>query len=422
MDIRIKEIIDTTKNRFGLDNYYLRNYSLHREVTIHSKTVYTMSMEWFPNHVTEQEEDGTNPEGTAVIEIGVENQQIISIIFVGGQTFAIGNSFVNYNRNDIINWIERETGLTYRNQFQLHKAEEGELQFRECIEGVDVSPSGFIEFKINEEGKLTLFSVHGHFPSKDMVKKAEYTLSLDIIESLSRQQLKLIEIPSFEQQKLVPVYVLEEIFITNDQMFTIPVEILSDVREYQQLDQVLLWERSIDTYFDRKEINWFEEVSVDQVFSREPSPDSMPITKAIQQQVVQAVKKMLQQEYPSDSGNWKLETIHREHGYIHAILRTTKEKQRVFRRKLVVMIDPNNFQAVNYMDNKPMLEMFENFLGYEKLTVTKEQAYEKLKGFFELKPYYVYDFKLSQYVLCGRLDCQYGVNALNGEVIELNDL
>lgn len=28
-------------------------------------------MEWFPNHVTEQEDDGSNPDGTAIIEINV---------------------------------------------------------------------------------------------------------------------------------------------------------------------------------------------------------------------------------------------------------------------------------------------------------------------------------------------------------------
>ena len=41
---------------------------------------------------------------------------------------------------------------------------------------------------------------------------------------------------------------------------------------------------------------------------------------------------------------------------------------------------------------------------------------------FELKPYYVYDFEHKQYVLCGKIDCQYGVNAGNGEVISLDDL
>jgi hypothetical protein len=44
------------------------------------------------------------------------------------------------------------------------------------------------------------------------------------------------------------------------------------------------------------------------------------------------------------------------------------------------------------------------------------------KELFELKPYYVYDFKQHQYILCEKLDCQFGVNASNGKVIALDEL
>ena len=88
----------------------------------------------------------------------------------------------------------------------------------------------------------------------------------------------------------------------------------------------------------------------------------------------------------------------------------------------MIMIDAKTLQAVNYMDNKPMLEVYDQFQALGKVTIPKEEAYEKLKELFELKPYYVYDFEQKQYVLCGKLDCQYGVNASNGEVIALDDL
>ena len=69
-----------------------------------------------------------------------------------------------------------------------------------------------------------------------------------------------------------------------------------------------------------------------------------------------------------------------------------------------------------------MLEIFDQFNVPEKATITKDEAYEKIKELFELKPYYVYDFKQSLYVLCGKLDCDYGVIASNGEIIALDDL
>lgn len=135
-----------------------------------------------------------------------------------------------------------------------------------------------------------------------------------------------------------------------------------------------------------------------------------------------AVNDLLRQEYPKDSGNWILKTLHRDKGYIHAILRANKQDNRVFQRKLMIMIDAKSLQVVNYMDNKPMLEVFDQFQAPEKVTVNKEEAFEKMKELFELKPYYVYDFEQKQYILCGKLDCQYGVNAGNGEVILLDDL
>ena len=42
-------------------------------------------------------------------------------------------------------------------QFQLVREEEGELSFMSRIDGVAVSPPGYIDLNFNEEGKLSLF-------------------------------------------------------------------------------------------------------------------------------------------------------------------------------------------------------------------------------------------------------------------------
>jgi len=34
----------------------------------------------------------------------------------------------------------------------------------------------------------------------------------------------------------------------------------------------------------------------------------------------------------------------------------------------------------------------------------------------------VYDFDQMKYILCGKLDCQYGLDAVTGEMIVLDDL
>ncbi|WP_078382049.1 hypothetical protein [Sutcliffiella halmapala] len=423
MDSRIQELIDFTRTKFGLENYYLEQHSLSRNVDIFSDTIYKLCMEWFPNHVTEQQEDGSNPEGTAIIEINLATRKFESAIFVMGKTYAKdGVTFANLEIKTIIKWVERETVLTYGKQFQLDKENEGELQFKECFEGVAVSPSGFIDVKFNQEGKLTSFSVHGQFPSKEKVKEETYTLSLEMVEHLAKEQLKLIEYPSYEQNKLFPVYAVEEIYVTNDATLTIPFEVIADVWSYLKIDKTISWNNPIYKPFDRKEICWTEDVSAEQAFSCEPSPISFPITKEEIEKCMMEVEEFLRQEYPNDTGKWILKTLHRDKGYIHAILRADNKDNRVFQRKLMIMIDARSLQAVNYMDNKPMLEIYNQFQAPDKLTITKEEAYGKIKELFELKPIYVYDFEEKQYVLCGKLDCQYGVHAGSGEVILLDDL
>ena len=420
---KIQELIEFTKTKFGLNNYYLQRHQFYRSVNIFNETIYILSMEWFPNHVRVQEDDGSNPEGTASIEINVKSQKFESAIFVMGKTYAEdGIMFANRNTEDIIKWVEDETGLTYEKQFQIHKVEEGEVHFKECIDGIDVSPSGSIEVKFNQEGKLTFFAVHGQFPSKEIVKEETYLLSFENLGHLAKEQLKLLEYPSFEQKKLFPVYAVEEVYVTNDQMGKIPFEIFVDVSSYLQIDKTIYWDKPINGSFDRKELSWIGDVSAETAFSCEPSPDSFPILKIEQEKCVIAVNDLLRQEYPKDSGNWILKTLHRDKGYIHAILRANKQDNRVFQRKLVIMIDAKSLQVVNYMDNKLMLEVFDQFQAPEKVTVNKEEAFEKMKELFELKPYYVYDFKQKQYVLCGKLDCDYGVKASSGEVIALDDL
>lgn len=70
-DVRIKELVEFAKKKFGLNNYYLQEYQFHRSVNFFNETVYTLSMEWFPNHAVQ--EDGSNPEGTASIEIDIKS-------------------------------------------------------------------------------------------------------------------------------------------------------------------------------------------------------------------------------------------------------------------------------------------------------------------------------------------------------------
>lgn len=420
MDVKIKELIVFTKIRFGLANYYLERHHINRNVNIFNDTIYTLSMEWFPNDVSVLEDD-LNPDGTAVIEIDVNCPRIQSVIFVGGKSFASGVTFSYFDKYDIIRWIEQETGLIYAQQFQLEKEESGVFYFKACFDGIMVYPPGLIEVKLGTGGKLIFFAVHGTFPSKEIIAEETYTLSFAKVEQLAKEQLKLIEIPSIEQERSTPTYAMEEIFITNEQMKTMSFEGLANAKPPLQIDKTIYWDTPINKPFEREEIQLIEGITAEEAFSGEPSPETFPITEAEQEECIIAVKDLLQREYANDAGKWMLKTLNRDNWYIHATLRVNESDERILRRKLTIIIDAKSLQSVNYVDNKPMLEIYDSFQTPEKAMVAKKAAYEKLRDFVGLEPYYVYNFEQKQYVLCGALNCHYGVNASSGEVVALDE-
>ncbi len=423
MDIRIKELLDTTQQKYGLDNYYLHSHEIYRDVTILGETNYFLSMEWFPAHMKEWKGD-YNPEGTAVITIDLQSRNYKSVIFVGGKTYANGTPFQNVDFNGVIRWIEAEARVVYGKQFHLEKEQIGEYHFIEKIGSIPVTPGGRIELRFDAEGRLVFYSVYGQFPSSSLVHKENYTLTLQTIEPQARKQLQLIEYPVYETKQLLTIYGIEEIYITNDGTTTIPFEFILGTRERLNIDQVMHWEQQNTELepFERKEISLLEVVPIEQAIASEPHPDSFPITDAEQAECIAAVEAGLSQLYPDESGQWILKTLQRERGHIQATLRMKAPSNRIFQRKILLFIDVQNYKIINYMDNKPMLDTFDEFKSEGEIAVSHDEAYDKLKGWFELTPVYVYDPGQKKYVLCGKLDCNYAVKASSGDVVELDSL
>ena len=74
MDERIKQLVDMTAEKFSLDNYYLAEYNINRDVELFQETIYTLSMEWLPEG-EKSEEEGLNPPGSAIIELDIHNER-----------------------------------------------------------------------------------------------------------------------------------------------------------------------------------------------------------------------------------------------------------------------------------------------------------------------------------------------------------
>ncbi|WP_144699641.1 hypothetical protein [Fictibacillus phosphorivorans] len=421
MDSRIQAFLDQAQTTFGLGNYYLHHHSLWRDVNHFNETSYTLCLEWFPNG-TVSDEDGSNPDGTAVIEYNVNTGNLKNAIFVMGETYAQDGITFNGGTEEVIKWIEQETGLTYNEQFQLHNETDNEIEFRAFIAGIPVSPAGYIEVKWNDNRELTFFSVHGEFPTGDQVIRETNSLSLEEEEHIAKEQVKRIEYPSFDQRKLFAVYAVEEIYIRNKDKMTKSFEILQDGGTSKKVNRILEWNKPITVAFERKEIDLQEEITVDEAFSCTPSPTTRPITEEDEKKCVEAVERLLRQEYSEDSGIWRVNTLHRDKKFLVATLGMDQHETRVFKRKLSVFLDPHLMDVVNYIDNQFMLEMYDSFKAPGVVTITQDEAYEKLKGLIELKPFYVYDDEEKQYILCGKLDSHHGVNAETGEVVLLDEL
>ena len=334
MDNRLQQLVDFTKDKYGLSQYYLQRWDITRTTTIFNETVYKLGMEWFPKSIEDWDDETTNPEGTASIEIDIHSRKIDRVIFVGGKSYADSQKEIVKNKDEIIKWIEKETGLNYGKQFKIWKEEERELHFKECIESFSVSPSGYIDFRVDEEGKLTLFSSHGQFPSEKLVKQEMYDLSVEQVEELTREQLKLVEFPVMEQKKLVFAFAIEEIYVKNDGSSTLPYEFIVDDKDRLQVDKVMEWDYQISKPFDRKEITLIENVTAEQAFQREPHPDLQPIDEEEIEKCISAMQKFLSQEYTNDSGKWILKSLHRDKVYIQAALKAEEQLERVFKRKM----------------------------------------------------------------------------------------
>ncbi|MGD6879206.1 hypothetical protein [Bacillus infantis] len=421
MDQRIKKFADSVFEKFGLAEYDLGRTGFYQDSPFQNKTDYTLCMEWFPIGAA-AEGDDSNPEGTAVIEVHIPSGRTRRAIFAGGKTSADGVKFMPGDRGSMIDWIEKETGLSYGQQFMLTNEKGRRLHFSAAVNGTAIYPGGYIELETDEEGRLITFSSYGSFPEAGQVQEEKYALSLeDIDEDLLREQLIFAQFPNQEKEKWFSLFAIEEVFIRNDRMKTIEFDPIG-MEPKLMVDQVIDWDKPSDVPFERKPIIESEDIGADQAFGGEPHIESCPIREEETDKCTDAVRQVLSREYPGESGQWTLKTLRRSRGCIDAVLRKSGHDFSVFKRKLTVVIDAHSYEPRNYIDNRMMLDMFDGYQVPREKTVDKDEAFEKLKSYFFLKPVYVYDVEKEKYVLCGKLDCRHAVDAETGEIVLLDDI
>ncbi|MBP2076344.1 hypothetical protein [Oceanobacillus polygoni] len=421
MDERIQKIIDFTADKFKLEAFYLKRHSIFREKVDQNDESFVLNMEWFPNDAIISDED-LNPAGTVSIDIDIHTRLIRRVIFVEGENKLEADLPKSGNTELAIEWIEQETGLEFGRQFKLVHEDDKELFFQAAVDNIAVFPSGSIQMEFNDGHKLALFSIDGHFPNEEQLNWEPFALTSEKIEPIAKAQTKLLEIPLEDEEKWKAIYGITTVFVTNDGDKTISYEQVESPESYTHHDLVLQWDEAIEEPLTRKDIDLSQEVTVEEAFAKKQTQENKPLSSDEQKQAIKTVQNFMQREYPQASGDWKLAALWREKAYIIAELRTAKPDARVIDRKIKLLIDGANFEALNYVDNQSLVDMFKHFEHAEEPKFSEEEAFEKLAKHIEIAPVYVFDKAQNRYILCGKVDCGYGVDSFTGEVILLDEL
>lgn len=418
MNEQLREITEYTREKLGLRNYNLERHHFFREINNFNETQYILNMEWVPR-------DGhavgdLNPAGAAVVDINFHTKKFTRITFVQGVSYADPDKYPSPDTESAIEWIEEQTDLTFGRQFLLVGDEDDKLSFGAAVDNIPVSPAGTIEIAFNADSQLTDFWIDGDFPDENQIQWEPFALTPEKFKPHAMEQCKLMEVPDDNQKKWKAYYGIEEAFITNDEKSTIPF--VQRENSYVDLDMVMEWDEPIDETFSAEDADFSTEVTVETAVANKQHPDSLLITEDEQKTCVMETLQFLQKVYPDDSGKWKLIRLTREKGYLFAELRPSIPSNHVIDHKVKLIIDPDRLLPVDYIDNKELLAIFSDFQEADAAVVHKSEAFKKLWEHIEVDPVYVYDAQHGRYILCGKLDCAYAVDAVTGETVLLDTL
>lgn len=416
MDNKLKQLVNHFTEKFGLEYYQLETISCYKKMMVNGEMHYICDLEFFPNATRDQAEEDYNPPGTACISYNITTGQLIHISFVQHQSFSTKTIFHTQSVKEVAKWIEEETGLQYGEDFSAFDTLDYGYLFKAEVHGYPISPDCMIEVEFDGAGKLTSFHISDAQIFDENIPIEAFTLTLPDIQSMIQEQIKLEYVPIEEEQKFISVYTIEETYITNDGNRIIPhfMNARSTTVNWQ-----LKWENVLKDPIERKAINPYPEVSIEEALTHKKPSEEPQLTEDDMQTIFSTVIDVCRTVLPNDSGKWMLATIQKEEGFIEVICKLNETENTYFERKLIVLLDTNTFEVLNYMDNGELFEIFDAFTPALPAKISKEQAYNLLTNSVSLTPSYVYNPEKKRFVLCGVLSATEGVDAETGELLLL---
>lgn len=416
MDKKLKQLVNHFTEKFGLEHYQLETISCYKKMMVNGEMHYICDLEFFPNATRDQADEDYNPPGTACISYNITTEKLIHILFVQHQSFSTKTIFQTQSVKEVAKWVEEETGLQYGEDFSAFDTLDHGYLFKAEAHGYPISPDCMIEVEFDETGKLISFHMNDAQIFDENMPFEAFTLTLSDVQSIIQEQIKLEYVPIEEEQKLISIYTIEETYITNDGKQIIPHFMNA---HSTTVNQQLKWEDALEEPIERKAITPYPEVSIEEALTHKKPSKEPQLTEDEMQEIFSTVTDVCRTVLPNDSGKWMLATIQKEEGFIEVICKLNEKENTFFERKLIILLDVNTLEVLNYMDNVELFEIFDAFTPALPAKISKEQAYDLLMNSVSLTPSYVYDPEKSRFVLCGVLNATEGVDAATGELLLL---
>lgn len=412
-----KNLISHIQDQYQLNDYVLHESFYHRE-KIHGETQYSLETCWFPINHGPWSEDESYPDGTIEIQVDTATKRTTSIHKNGD--VAIYSVPDDLRDSDIrIAWLEQELKMTFDKQFMLLKHQDSLYQYVNCQNGIRLFPGLFISLELTDDGALDFFSVYGTPELSKNYPTKSFSLSPVQITPIISQQLRFFSAPS-EQQR-IQAHAIEEIFVSQDGSRTYP---LSDPDTSSvALNEIVTWEEPSTFSYTRKLIKRRDAVTVLDAEAQTPHPDYRPLTDETLMTCQSIAKDVIAAEYPEESGEWTIQEINRDFPFINVVVRRTRDDINLaHKRRLTILLIEETYEVSLIVDNEPFIALYHDSTQPFPDSVPEEVIRHALMPYLTLKPYYVFDQSLNQYVLCGLLDSNHAYLPATNEVVLLDDL
>lgn len=416
MNNYLQKLINHFTDKFGLEHYQLETVSCYKKNMYNDETHYICDIEFFPNATRNQSEEDYNPPGTAIISYDITTEKLINLSFVQAQSFSTKTLFHTQSVKEVANWVEDETGLQYGEDFSAIDTLNHGYLFKAEVHGYPIYPEGMIEVEFDEVGKLLNFNFFDRQIFDENISFQEFTLTLADVQSIVKEQIQLEYVPIEEEQKFISIYTIDEIYITSDHKQIMPYFMSGCVTT---VNQKLEWQTALAGMIEKKAINPYPAVSIEEAFTKKKPARAPKLTKQNIQVIISNATDVLRTVLPEESGKWILSTIQQQEGFLEVTCTLNETETTYFERKFMMLFDLNTFEVLNYMDNVQLFKIVDSFTPALSAKISKERALELLANSLSFTPTYVYDPETKQFVLCGLLSATEAVDAETGELLLL---